>query len=70
MVVLQPYVISLALTTVEADFHEGREITYLQEINYLQEIQKYDKKIKVILTAGSYTSKFQLILCLDRFERA
>ena len=28
----------------KAGFHEGREITYLQEINYLQEIQKYNKK--------------------------
>ena len=41
------------------------EITYLQEVNYLQEIQKYDKKIQVILTARSYTSKFQLILCFN-----
>ena len=24
----------------KAGFHEGREITYLQEINYIQEIQK------------------------------
>jgi hypothetical protein len=28
----------------KAGFHEGREITYLQEINYLQEMQKYNNK--------------------------
>jgi hypothetical protein len=44
---------------LEAGFHEGREITYLQEI------QKYNKKIQVSLTARSYTSKFQLILCFN-----
>jgi hypothetical protein len=50
----------------KAGFHEGREITYLQEINYLQEIQKYNnKKIQVILAARLHTSKFQLILCFN-----
>ena len=28
----------------KAGFHEGREITYLQEIDYLQEMQKLTKK--------------------------
>ena len=57
---------------MKAGFHEGREITYLQEINYLQEIQKYNKKeIQVILAARLHTSKFQLILCFSiGFERA
>jgi hypothetical protein len=51
---------------MKAGFHEGREITYLQEINYLQEIQKYNKKeIQVILAARLHTSKFQLILCFS-----
>ena len=33
----------------KAGFHEGREITYLQEIDYIQEIQNITKKIQVIL---------------------
>jgi hypothetical protein len=28
----------------KAGFHEGREMTYLQEINYIQEIQNITKK--------------------------
>jgi hypothetical protein len=50
----------------KAGFHEGRKITYLQEINYLQEIQNITKKIRqVILAAQLHTSKFQLILCFN-----
>jgi hypothetical protein len=49
---------------LKVGFHEGREITYLQEINYLQ---KYDKKntgafnCTIIHVQASFNSFFVLI---------